>query len=183
MKSTQITAMNAQYTKMIDTCMTLTNAVIEGYKQAMFVQCEAARTFMQQSATTMKNLMSVTSAKDVAEQVKAFAVSSVESGVAKTQELRGVVSNSQAVFNTAASETIKDAQESMVKSVDQMASVSPALSKVASESLQNIITTSNQAADTVSKVSAQVAEVASKNFEAATQATINTVKKATTAAK
>ena len=176
MKSTQITAMNAQYTKMIDTCMTLTNAVIEGYKQAMFVQCEAARTFMQQSATTMKNLMSATS-------VKAFAVSSVESGVAKTQELRGVVSNSQAVFNTAASETIKDAQESMVKSVDQMASVSPALSKVASESLQNIITTSNQAADTVSKVSAQVAEVANKNFEAATQATINTVKKATTAAK
>jgi len=72
----------------------------------------------------------------------------------------------------------------LVKSVDQLSAVNPALSKVASESIQNIITTTNQATDTVAKVSAQVAEVASKNIKAATQATLNTVKKAAdTAAK
>lgn len=177
-KNTNFTAMNAQYTKMIDTCSTLTNVALDSYKQISFIQCESVRKFAEHSATTLKNLLSMTTAKEVKQEVKSFTASSVESGINNTQEIIDVVKSSKVAFNDTAAATIKDAQESLIKSVDQMSAVSPELSKAASESLQNIITTSNQAADNISKVSAQVNEFATKNFESATQATLKTVKKA-----
>lgn len=177
-KNTNFTAINAQYNKMIDTCATLVNVTLDSYKQISFIQCESVRKFAEHSAATLKNILSMNNATEVKQEVKSFTAASVESSIANTQEIIDVVKSSKAMFNDTAASTIKDAQESLVKSVDQMSNVSPAFSKAASESLQNIITTSNQAADNISKVSAQVNELATKNFESATQATLKTVKKA-----
>jgi len=184
LKSTQYTAFNSQVQAMLDTCVTLANASIESFKQATLIQCDAMRNLMQESALAAKNICSANNPGEAVSCMQQFAVSSVESSIAKSQEFYSVLSGSQSVFANAANNTIKGAQQSLVKSVDQLSAVNPALSKVASESIQNIITTTNQATDTVAKVSAQVAEVASKNIKAATQATLNTVKKAAdTAAK
>lgn len=185
LKSTQYTAFNSQVQAMMDTCLSLADASIQGIKQAAMIQCDAVRSFMQESAVAAKNICSATNPTEAISCMQKFAISSVESSVAKSQELYSVLNQSQAVFSTAANSTIKGAQESLVKSVDQFSAVNPTFSKAASESIQNIITTTNQAADTVTKVTSQVAEVASKNLQAATQATLNTVKKAadTAAAK
>lgn len=178
LKSTQYTAFNSQVQTMVDTCVSLANASLEGFKQATLIQCDAMRNLMQESAVVAKNICSVSNPGEAVSCLQKFAINSVESSIAKSQKLYSVLSSSQAIFSNAANSTIKGAQESLVKSVDQLSAVNPALSKVASESIQNIITTTNQATDTVTKVSAQVAEVASKNIQAATQATLNTVKKA-----
>ncbi len=178
LKSTQYTAFNSQVQTMLDTYVTLANASLEGFKQATLIQYDAIRNLMQESAVAAKSICGAANPSDAVNCMQKFAISSVESSIAKSQELYGVLSSSQAVFSSAANSTIKGAQESLVKSVDQLSAVNPALSKVASESIQSLITTTNQATETVNKVSAQVAEVASKNIKAATQATLNTVKKA-----
>lgn len=181
LKSTQFTALNTQISDLVDTSVSLVNASIEHYKQVAFLQCEAARALILESTNTFKNLCNVTSAKEVAEHVKSFAANSVETGIAKGEQILNVFNNSKTVFADAASSTVKNVQESLAKSVDQISAVSPEFSKVASDSLQSWISSSKQAVDTVSKVTAQVTEVASKNLKAATEATLKTVKKATTA--
>lgn len=180
-KNTKFTTLNSQIQEMINTTTTLANASIESVKQIAFVQCDTVRTFTQESANFTKNLCQVTTPAQFTALIQEFMTATINNCVAKSQELASVLNTSKATFSSTASSTIKGAQESLVKSVDKFSTVNPTFSKVASESLQSWISTSNQAADSASKVSAQVAETAAKNIAAATTATIDTVKKAATA--
>ena len=173
---------NTNINSIIDTTVTLTNASIESIKQIAFVQCETTRSFISETNTFVKNIFAVTTPAQFTTLVQQFISSSILNSIAKSQEMYGVLNNSKTTFSTTASSTIKGAQDSLVKSVEQLSTVNPTFSKVATESLQTWISTSNQAADSASKVSAQIAEVSAKNISAATQATIDTVKKATATA-
>ncbi len=181
LKSTQFSALNSQFTTMIDNSVALLNASLENFKQATQLQCDAARSLIVESANTAKALCTASSATEAANCMQQFAANYAESSMEKSKELLNVFNASKALYSQAATTTIKSAQESLVKTVDQITAAHPTFAKVANESLQTMISTSNQAADTAAKVSAQVAEVASKNMEAASKATINTVKKASTA--
>ena len=179
LKSTHFSALNTQIENMFDTNVKLANTFIESFKQASAIQYDAVRSLVTESTQAAKNLCTATDASEAANLVKQFAATSFETSLTKSKEIYDVLAQSKQAFATAAADTLKDAQESLVRSVDQAFTANPALSKAASESIQNIITTSNQAADAVSKVSAQVVEVATKNIQTATNATLNTVKKAT----
>lgn len=176
LKTTQFTALNAQLSGLIDTNVSLINASIEGYRQAAFIQCEATRSFISESVNTFKNLCAVKSPSEIAEHVKSFTANSVENTITRSKELMNVFNNSKAVFTDAANSTVKNVQESLAQSIEQISTVNPEFSKKAGESLQNWISSSTQAADAISKASAKVTEFAAKNVQAATTAALNTVK-------
>jgi hypothetical protein len=179
LKSTQFSALNSQINNIIDTSVSLLDASLENFKQATLMQCATAHTIITESANTAKSICTANSATEVAKCMQQFAANCTETTLEQGKEFLNALNTSKALYSEAATASLKDAQDILLKSVDQFAATNPTLAKVASESLQTMISTTNQAADTAAKVSAQVAEVANKNIEAASKATLNTVKKAT----
>ena len=179
--TTQFSALKAQFATMMNTSALLMNATIDGFKQATVTQCAAMTNLTQESLTTAKALSTVKTPMDGAKCIQEFMTKSMESSLATGKELTEIIKNTKAIFLTTNSATIKEAQESLVKSVNDLATLNPALAKVANASIAQLISTSNQAADTAGKVSVQLTETATKNIEAATKATLDNVKKMTQA--
>ncbi len=179
LKTTQFNALNTQVQGLFDTYVNLTSLSIDNFKQAMGIQCDAFNHITKQFADTAKSLCGATDAGQAGKFVQEFFAKTIETSIEKNKELSNVFSKSQNVFKDAAIASFKEVQTNYVNTFEQFPMVNTALSKAATESIQNSITTFNQAADTASKVSAQVAEVAKKNIEVATNVALNAAKKAT----
>lgn len=179
LKSTQFSNFNDQIQGMVDTYFNLTNTFIENFRQAVGIQCDSFRGLTKEVAGTAKNLCTMTDPNQASSNLQNLFSKAVETYINKNQALSNIVSNSHAVFSNAVTAAVKDAQKSIIESVES-SQLTPALSKTLKEALQNSITNFNHAADTFSKVSGQVADVTRKNMQAATQATLNTLNKSAT---
>lgn len=175
----QLSNINAQCQSIIEKNLTLANSSINTFKKVSAIQAEAVTILVQESAATAKNLCTINNIAECASVMQNYISDSWKTCVAKTQEIASVINAANAPISEMFSTAVKGAQETLIKSVDKFSAVNPTISKVASESLQTWISTSNQAADSAAKVSTQVAEVAAKNITSAANATIETVKNVT----
>lgn len=171
----QLSNFNTQCQSIIEKNLTLANSSINMLKQISAIQVDAVSSFAKETAVVAKNLCAVQNITECAPLIQNYVTGSWKSCIAKTQEVAAVINAANAPVSEMLSNAVKGAQESLIKSVDKFSAVNPTVSKVATESLQTWISTSNQAADSAAKVSTQVAEVAAKNITSAANATIETV--------
>jgi phasin family protein len=157
---------------------TLANKSLENAQKIAALQCEAASCFIECQANATKDLIEAKTPAQATNVLKDFATSSVETTLEKTKEMFNVLSKSQVSFKDAANTSFKNASDSLLNSIDQVAKVNPSWSKAATESVQKLIDATNKASETMEKVAAQVSTIANKNVEAAASATLNSLKKA-----
>lgn len=161
----------------INTFTTLANASLENAQKITALQYEAVSGFIEQSANTTKHLFGAKTPVQASNLIKDFAVFSVESSLSKSKEILNVLNKSHASFKDVANSSFKNASESILSSIDKVATLNPAWSKAATASVQKFVNATNKANETIEKVSAQVSTIANKNVESAAQATLSTLKK------
>lgn len=181
---------NQQFENVAENCTTaisafakLANNSLENMQKITALQCEAASSFIECSANATKDLFNAKTPDQATNAIKDFATSSVETTLEKTKEMLNVLNKSQASFKDAANSSFKNASDSILCSIDQVAKVNPSWSKAATESVQKMIEATNKAGETIGKVAEQVSTITSKNVEAAATATLNSLKKAGAASK
>jgi phasin family protein len=154
------------------------NRSLENAQKITALQCETASCLIECSTNATKNLFNAKTPEQATSVIKDFAASSVETTLEKTKEMLNVWNKSQESFKDAASNSFKNASDSFLCSIDQVAKVNPSWSKAATESVQKIIEATNKASETLEKVAQQVSNITNKNVEAAATATLNSLKKA-----
>jgi len=159
------------------------NSSLENAQKLAALQCEAASCFIECSTNATKDLIGAKTPAQATNVIKDYATTSVETTLEKTKEMFNVLSKSQVSFKDAAATSFKNASDSILNSIDQVAKVNPGWSKTATESVQKIIEATNKAGETFGKVAEQVSTITSKNVEAAATATLNSLKKAGSASK
>jgi|GEM_PF-5991139 len=179
----QFANVTENYSTALSAFAKLANSSLENAQKIAALQCEAASCFIECSTNATKNLIGAKTPAQATTAIKDFATSSVETTLEKTKEMFNVLSKSQVSFKDAASTSFKNASDSILCSIDQVAKVNPSWSKAATESVQKLIDATNKASETMEKVAAQVSTIANKNVEAATTATLNSIKKAGSASK
>ncbi|MCC2626157.1 MAG: hypothetical protein K0R14_2030 [Burkholderiales bacterium] len=156
----------------------LANRSLENAQKITALQCETASFLIECSTNATKSLFNAKTPEQATSVIKDFAASSVETTFEKTKEMLNVLSKSQESFKDAANTSFKNASDSILSSIDQVAKVNPSWSKAASQSVQKIIEATTKASETIEKVAEQVSAITNKNVEAATTATLNSFKKA-----
>lgn len=179
----QFTNAAENYSTALSAFAKFANSSLENAQKIAALQCEAASCFIECSTNATKNIIGAKTPAQATTAIKDFATSSVETTLEKTKEMFNVLSKSQVSFKDAASTSFKNASDSILSSIDQVGKVNPSWSKAATESVQKLIDATNKASETMEKVAAQVSTIANKNVEAATSATLNSLKKAGSASK
>lgn len=165
--------------KAIDTAMDLVTASIHSVEKLTHIQLETSRQILEDTTKALKELTTVTDAKEILSRVSEMATHAVEKNMASARDIYDVVNEVNAKINKIAETNLQVAQQSALNSVDGFANkFNPSGSQAASNSVKTWIDSTNQAISAVSKVASQVTEFANNNINAATTATVNAVKKA-----
>lgn len=163
--------------KTIDTAMELVSASIHGVEQLTHIQLEASRQILSETSQAVKDLATLTDAKQIFERVSAIAAQAVEKNMASARNAYEVINEVQAKISKVAEERVQSMQQAALNSVDGLSKFNPNGTNFASDALKNWINTTNQAVAAMSKVATQVTEFTNSNLNAATSATFNAVKK------
>lgn len=168
----------AETQKAIDTAMDLVTTSIHSVEKLTHIQLETSRQILEETSKAVKDLSSVTDAKEMMSRVNAMATQAVEKNIASARDVYDIVSEVQAKINKVAEESVQNMQQAALTSVDGLSQYNPSGAQVAGESLKTWINSANQALAAMNKVASQVSEFANSNLNAATTATVSAVKKA-----
>lgn len=175
LKMTNFTNTTQQFSDLIDKNYEVANTLIENYKQFLIMQCNSAREMIAEASTITKNLGTFSSPTEAYASLQSSMNKFITNSYAKSKEIMSIAHNTKSLFGDVTTSTIKDLQESIVKSTENFAQVNPDLAKMASTTINTIIDKSNSVVDTVSTLSTEFANTASKQIEKTTDAVIKKV--------
>lgn len=168
LKNTNFTNAGEYFAQMVEKNFNIANTMLESYKQATIIQCNAANKFIEESNSLVKQLSHVTSPAEALANVKTFASNVLINNINSRKELAQVFAGNKLLFGNLSSASVKSFQDSLLKSTEGFASVNPEFAKAASDALNTMISKSNQVVDTVTKMTENFTETANQQLSAAT---------------
>lgn len=164
--------------KAIDAAMDLVTASIHSMEKLTHIQLETSRQILEDTTKALKDLASITDAKEVLNRVSEIATHAVEKNIASARDAYDVVSEIRVKVAKVAEENLASVQQAALSSVESLSKYNPNGAQAASDSVKSWIDNANQALAAMGKVASQVSEFTNSNINAATAATVSAVKKA-----
>lgn len=172
LKNTNFTNAGNYFADIVEKNFSIVNTILESYKQATVIQCNAVHKLIAESNSLVKNLSHIESPTQALTDVKAFATNVLLNNVNSSKAIAQVFAGNKDLFGNLSSDSVKSFQESLLKSTAGFASVNPEFAKAASDALNTMIAKSNQAVETFTKATSNFTESATKQFSAATEKVI-----------
>ncbi len=163
--------------KTIDSANTFAIAALETFEKLTKLQLESSRRVLEETALACKEISTIKNPKDLLTSVNKFAAQTFENNMANYREAYDVMSNSQSKLGKFFETHLQSAQENMISAVAEMSQYTPAKGKVSADSLKSWVDNANSAFKAMNSVVDQVTEMTTKNVSAATEATMNAMKK------
>ncbi len=168
----------------VDTAYNFLQTSLESIEKLTKIQLESSRKILDETSQSIKDMAGVSNSKDLFDKVNQLATTTVEHNICNCRDAYDVLSNAQSQISKMFETYFQNAQQNMSSVVENFSQFNPtSKGNFASDSLKSWINGTNQAINTLTKMSSQVTEFAKNNVKAATTATANTVKAATSARK
>ena len=163
----------------VDTARQFMKTSLESVEKLAKLNLDVSKKLLEETTDAIKDISAVSNPKDLFEKVNQFATQSVESHLCNCRDVYEIITNAQAKMGKMFEDQLQNTQKNMANAIDGLSQFNPSKGNFATDSMKSWINTANQAMSNMSKMAEQVTDFTNQNIKTATNATVNTAKKAT----
>lgn len=154
----------------VETFMTIANATFAGAERLAALNLNAARTFVEDSATTTRALLAVKDVEALVSLQKSLAQPDAEKASDYSRRVYEIATQTHEAVSQVVEAQVSELNKNLGLVLDNAVKTAPAGSDVAVNALRSAISAANSAYDSMSKAAKQATEMAEANLAAATAA-------------
>ncbi|MFA7268599.1 MAG: phasin family protein [Sterolibacterium sp.] len=167
----------------VEALLTLANTAFTSAERFAALNLNAARTLLEDSATSAKALLGVKDIQGLVSLQSTLAQPAVEKAVAYSRSIYEIATQTQEEVSKIVESQFAETNKNVASVLDKAAKNAPAGSDVAVAAVKSAIAAANSAYDSMTKAVKQVVDITEANVAAATNATVKAVGSASNAAK
>lgn len=154
----------------VETFMTIANATFAGAERLAALNLNAARSFIEDSASNTRALLAVKDVEALVSLQKSLAQPDAEKATEYSRRVYEIATQTQEALTQLVEAQLSELNKNLNLALDEAVKTAPAGSDLAVNALRSAISAANSAYDSMSKAAKQATEIAEANLAAASSA-------------